>query len=80
MKIKRPRLIPNWRRAWRMASVQAQTAALAVIGGWQAIPDDMRATVPTWMMLTLAMLLLVAGIIGRLIDQPKTRGPDDPAA
>ena len=27
------RLIPNWRRAWRMLSVQAQTAALAVIGG-----------------------------------------------
>lgn len=75
MKIKRPRLIPNWRKAWRMLSIQAQTAALAVIGAWQAVPDDMRTVVPPWAVLSLAMALLVAGIIGRLIDQPKTREP-----
>lgn len=71
--MRKPRLIPNWRRAWRMLSVQAQAAALAVIGGWQALPDDMRAAVPQSAVYGLAMGLLVAGIIGRLIDQPKTR-------
>lgn len=73
--MRKPRLIPNWRRAWRMLSVQAQAAALAVIGGWQALPDDMRAAVPQWAVFALAMALLVAGIAGRLIDQPKTREP-----
>jgi hypothetical protein len=37
------KLIPNWRHAWRMFSVQAQTGAVAVLGAWQALPDDLRA-------------------------------------
>ena len=73
--MRKPRLIPNWRKAWRMLSIQAQTAALAVIGGWQALPDDLRSVIPAGMVFGLAMFLLVAGIIGRLIDQPKTREP-----
>lgn len=71
--MKPPRLIPNWRRAWRMFSVQAQALAVAVLGGWQALPDDLRATIPPWAVVTLASVLLLAGIVGRLIDQPKVR-------
>lgn len=71
--MRKPRLIANWRKGWRMASIQAQATALAVLGGWQAMPDEMRVVVPSWAVLTLAMVLLVAGIVGRLIDQPKTR-------
>jgi hypothetical protein len=66
-------LIPNWRRAWRMFSVQAQAAAIASIAGWQALPDDLRAMVPQSVAMGLAIALLVLGIVGRLIDQPKTR-------
>ena len=73
--MKKVRLIPNWRRAWRMLSIQAQTAALAVIGGWQAMPDDMRAVIPAGVVFSIAMGLLVAGIVGRLIDQPSTKAP-----
>lgn len=73
--MKKIRLIPNWRRAWRMLSVQAQATALAVLGGWQAMPDDMRAVVPAGVVFSLAMGLLVTGIVGRLIDQPGTKAP-----
>lgn len=66
-------LIPNWRRAWRMFSVQAQAAAIAAIAGWQALPDDLRAMVPQSVAVGMAIALLVLGIVGRLIDQPKTR-------
>jgi len=66
-------LIPNYRKAWRMWSMQAQTIALAVIGAWQVIPDDIRAVVPPWAASGLLALLLVLGIAGRLIDQPKVR-------
>lgn len=71
--MKRPHLIPNWRRAWRMFSVQAQALAMAVLGGWQALPDDLRASIPPWAVVTIATGLLLAGIVGRLIDQPKVR-------
>ena len=67
------KLIHNWRRAWRMFSVQAQGTALAVLGAWQALPDEMRSVVPAWAVVTIAMLLLVFGIVGRLTEQPKTR-------
>lgn len=67
------RLIPNWRRAWRMFSVQAQALVMAVLGGWQALPDDLRASIPPWAVVTLATALLLAGIVGRLIDQPQVR-------
>ena len=71
--MKKPRLIPQWKRAWRMFSVQAQALAVAVLGGWQALSDDLRATIPPWAVVTLATVLLLAGIVGRLIDQPKVR-------
>jgi hypothetical protein len=65
------KLIPNWRKAWRMFSVQAQTIALALTGAWQAVPEDIRTAVPGWVPLTMLGLILVGGIVGRLIEQPK---------
>lgn len=67
------RLIPNWRKAWRMFSVQAQAAAVALLGTWQALPDDLRARVPEGVALGVVGALLVLGIVGRLIDQPKVQ-------
>lgn len=72
------KLIPNWRRAWRMFSVQAQAMALTGIGGWQALPDDLRSTIPQALAIGIAMGLLALGIAGRLIDQPKTRVEESP--
>ena len=63
-----PKLIPNWRQAWRMFSVQAQASSVAILGAWQALPDDLRAKVPE---------SVVLGIVGRLIDQPATRAASD---
>jgi len=65
--------IPNWRRAWRMLSVQI--AALAVT--WGALPIDTQQAV-----LALAgvpaervpALLGVLVLLARLVDQPATRG------
>lgn len=63
------KLIPNWRSGWRMFSVQAQAIAIAVIGAWQAIPDDIRASIPQWGLWALLAVILVGGIVGRLIAQ-----------
>ena len=67
------KLIANWKKAWRMLSVQAMTLAGAVQGGWLFIPSDMRSSIPesTVQMVTLSLLGL--GVVGRLVDQPKTK-------
>ena len=64
-------LIPQWRRAWRMFSVQAQALAFAILGAWQVMPEEMKATLPPSAVYWASMALLVAGIVGRLVVQPK---------
>lgn len=65
------KLIPEARRAWRMFSVQAQAIALAVLGAWQAMPQDLKDPLPPSLVYWVAMGLMVLGIAGRLIQQPK---------
>lgn len=69
------KLIPEARRAWRMFSVQAQALALALLGTWQTIPDDLKAKLPPSLVYWVAMGLMVLGIVGRLIHQPAVQEP-----
>ena len=65
-------LIPEWRRAWRMLSVQV--AGLAVV--WGTLPADQQAAILALVGVgheRIPALLGLAVIVGRLIDQPKTR-------
>ena len=64
------KIIPNWRDALRMYSIQAQALNFAIIGAWQALPDDLQDALPGSVVLGVAMGLLVLGIVGRLIQQP----------
>jgi hypothetical protein len=70
----KPKLIPNWRKAWRMFSVQSMTAAAALQGAWAAVPVDLKDRVPGGVIPWLTVALLVLGVVGRLIDQPKVGG------
>lgn len=54
-----------------MFSVQAQAIALAVLGAWQAMPQDLKDPLPPSLVYWVAMGLMVLGIAGRLIQQPK---------
>lgn len=67
------RLIDNWRRAWRLLSVQVAAAAVA----WSALPPDVQTAVlgtlgvsPERVPGILGLLVIVA----RLVDQPRARG------
>jgi hypothetical protein len=65
-------LIPEWRRAWRMASVQV--AAVAVV--WGTLPEDMQAALLAVVGVPVERVPAVLGLLlllGRLIDQPKVR-------
>lgn len=63
------RIIPEWRRAWRMFSVQA----LAVIAGlpllWTQIPQEYKDAIPDEWKPHILTGIAVAGLIGRLVKQ-----------
>lgn len=66
------KLIPEWRRAWRMLTVQI--GALAVV--WVALPSDTQAHLLRVVGLSEEQLPAVLGvlvILARLISQPKVR-------
>lgn len=67
------KLIPEWRKAPRMLSMQAMSAATALLGAWQAVPEELREHVPTTVLVWLVLALLVLGMVGRLLWQPGVR-------
>ncbi len=71
------KLISNWRRCWRMFSVQAMVLAGAIQAAWVALPPEMMASIPDPWMRGITISLLALGIIGRLVDQPKVSGGGD---
>lgn len=66
----KPELIPEWRNAWRMLSVQIAALAIA----WGTLPADVQALllaavgVPADRVPAILGLLL---IVARLVKQPK---------
>lgn len=63
------RLIPQWQRAWRWFSVQAFALQGALAAAWLAVPDTLRASVPSEWLAAAAIVLTVLGTAGRLVDQ-----------
>lgn len=66
-------IIPNWRRAWRMATVQV--AALAVLFG--TMPADTQAAVLDFVGVPASRVPAILGLLvmaGRLLRQPKVGG------
>ena len=72
------KLIPNWRSAGRMLSVQI--AGIAVLFG--ALPSDQQAAILSLLGVGaegIPLALGLAVIVARVIDQPRVRG-DEPTA
>lgn len=68
-------LVPNWKRLHRAFSVQAMALAAAIQGAWPTIPDDLKAVLPHGIVHWVSVALLVAGIVGRLVDQGSITEP-----
>lgn len=67
------KLIDNWNKAHRMLSVQAMALAAAIQGAWPSIPEDLKASIPPGVVHWVSLGLLVAGIVGRLVQQDVTQ-------
>jgi len=77
MKLK---LIPEARRCWRMFSMQSMGVATALLGAWGAMPDELHAQLPERLVIGVAIVLLVLGMFGRLVQQDSVRPADPPAS
>ena len=69
------KLHKDWRRIWRRISVQCMGYALAFLGWWQGLEvgNDLKEAIGTRWALFIIVFLLVAGIVGSAIEQPKAR-------
>ena len=67
------KLIPNWKKAWRMLSINFAALALA----WIAVPPEQQAKVMSllpWLTPDqVSGVLIAAAMIGRLVAQPKVQ-------
>jgi len=69
----RMKLIPNWRRSWRMATVQLA----AVFTGWGLLPPATQEAVLAAIGVPANRVPAVLGlliILARVVDQPGTKG------
>lgn len=67
------RMIPEWRRAWRMFSQQAFVLATALQGVWVTLDGTQRSSLsPNWIA-GITIAILVAGFVGRLVVQDSIR-------
>jgi len=72
------KLIHNWRRAWRMLSVQMMAAAAALQAAWETNPEAVKAVLPPSWVPYITVGLLVLGIAGRVVQQPKVHSEPKP--
>jgi len=67
------KLINNWRATLQAYSTWALGAVVAIPALWLQVPDELKALIPAQGMAKITVLVAVAGLIGRFIDQ---RHPD----
>ena len=71
------KLIDNWKRAHRMISVQLMALVGAIQAAWPSIPKDLKDTLPHNLVHWVSIVLLVAAVAGRLLDQGSTTETKD---
>lgn len=67
------KLVDNWKKLWRAFSVQAMALSSSILTAWAVIPEKYQSMVPTNWVLGGVAVVLFLGIVGRFIDQPKTK-------
>ena len=65
------RLIENWKEAWKWFSMWALAAIGTLPFVWVNLPSDVKAFLPEGWEPYVLLALVIAGGIGRLVDQSK---------
>lgn len=72
------RLSPDVKRVWRRFSFNALGWAAAGLAAWPNLPQSFQDYIGVRNAVWALGILLVAGMVGSCIDQPKTRNPQPP--
>ena len=70
-------LVEGWRNAWRWTSINCMVVAGALQGTWLVLDADQRSSLPPYSVTVLTIVVLIAGVAGRLIKQPAPPCPLD---
>lgn len=65
------RLVNDWRDWWKWYSTHATLFNVAMISAWRELPAEWQSSIPLSLVLTLAVIALVLGFVGRLIEQTR---------
>ena len=71
-------LIPEWRSAIKLFSVQANVIGAAMATTYASMYDQLKADFPPQYMFALTAAVFVAGIVCRVISQ-QPKAPDETA-
>lgn len=72
------KLSPDIRRIWRRFSFQAMGWAVGGLLAWPNLPAEFRELISPRVAVWALGILLVLGMVGSCLDQPKTRAPQPP--
>jgi hypothetical protein len=62
-------LVPQWRKAHHFLSIRAAALQGALLLAWAQMPDDMKQGLPSWLLPSIAIFVLVVGTMGVLVNQ-----------
>ncbi len=62
-------LIENWKKCWKMFSVQAMTIGVAMSSTYGAMFDQLKETIPPSIMAFITATIFAIGIIARIKKQ-----------
>lgn len=65
------KLVDNWKDAWKWFSVQALAVIVALPFVWASLPADIKGFLPDGAEPWVLVVIAVAGVLGRVIDQSK---------
>ena len=67
--MKKPRVVSDWRRAWKWLSIQIPALNIAFLSTWALLPPKFQDAISAPWAIGIAVGLIAAGMFGRLIDQ-----------
>lgn len=60
------KLIDEWKSAWKWLSFNCMAAEAAATATWALLDNDLKQSLPHWMLTAITMSLMGLGIFGRI--------------
>ena len=67
--------VEDWKRCWKWFSVQIPALNTAFLVTWVALPAKFQDALPIPWVIGIAIVLIVLGVAGRMIDQTPKDAP-----